>query len=56
MSKKRSKLYARILAIILSVLMVVSMAYFSIYMVVETLKNKDKTETTAALPAVVDGI
>ena len=56
MSKKRSKLYARILAIVLSLLMVVSMAYFSIYMVVETIKNKNKTEKTAALPAVVDTI
>ena len=56
MNKKRYKLYVRILAIVLSALMVVSMAYFSIYMVVETIKNKNQTEQTAALPAVVDTI
>ena len=64
MSNKKSTPAVRILAIILSVLMVVSMAFYTIYMIVDSIKQaqaeKEKEEqeqqeggdeTAAALPA-----
>ena len=50
---KKAKFYARSLAIVLSILMIVSVAYISIYMAVETVKSRKKTEATATLPAAV---
>ncbi|MBQ9801663.1 MAG: hypothetical protein IJW51_01145 [Clostridia bacterium] len=43
MSNKKAKLSARILAIILCVLMVVSLAFYSIYMIVDAIRG-DETE------------
>lgn len=37
-NKKKSKIAARILAIVLCVLMVVSMAFYTIYMIVDNIK------------------
>ena len=55
MSKKTSKFYARLLAIVLSVLMVVSMAFYTVYMIVENIKEakeeEEKAESTAAIPS-----
>ena len=50
MSNKKAKLYARILAIVLSVLMVAGMAYYTIYMIVENAraeKEEEKKEANA---------
>ena len=46
----KSKLLAKILAIVLCVLMVVSMAFYTIYMIVENVKNANKESAQATLP------
>ena len=44
MKKMKSKLLVKILAIILCVLMVTSMAFYTIYMIVENVKDANKEE------------
>lgn len=55
MSKsKKNKMTTKILAIILSILMIVSMAFYTIYMIVESFKTQEEdpntnTETTETI-------
>ena len=55
--KNKKKFAAQVMAIILTVLMVLSLAFTTVYMIVENIRNKDAEETTeedhdhAALPA-----
>ena len=59
MSNKKSTPAARILAIVLAILMVVSMAFYTIYMIVDSIKGSDEEknqeqeagDTKALLPA-----
>lgn len=49
MSKKKNNFLVKVLAIILTVLMITSMAFYTIYMIVESFKpdeEENKTETT----------
>ena len=42
MKKEDSKIFVRILAIVLAVLMVVGIAYLTVYMIVDRVKEKKK--------------
>lgn len=44
MKNNKNKLFARILAIVLCALMVVSLAFYSIYMIVNAIRGDEETE------------
>lgn len=44
--KEKGKLWVRVMAWVLAGLMVVSMAYFTVYMIVDNVRNNETTEQT----------
>ncbi|MBE6554724.1 MAG: hypothetical protein E7663_00625 [Ruminococcaceae bacterium] len=52
MKKSTKKLATQILAIVLSVLMVVSIAYFTVYMIVENARSEKEEEKQSADAAI----
>ena len=52
MKKEDSKIFVRILAIVLAVLMVVGIAYLTVYMIVDHVKEKKKDSAAAFSPRI----